>query len=101
IRPPARTINRMTIASHVVNQLLLVVIPATMFTGVADLISLSLCFTQVIFTFDLALTLSTVLGCVIGFLFLGGQLVGGTDLYISWRASKLPRGRVVKKGVEE
>lgn len=81
-----------------VNQLLLVLIPAVMYTGVADLISLSLCFTQVILTFEVALTLASVLGCTIGFLFLGGLLVSGTDLFVSWRASKRARGKGAEKG---
>jgi len=76
-----------TIASYGVNQLLLVLVPFTMFTGVADLSSVALCFTQVL-PFDVAMALAAVLGCGAGFVFLGGQLVNGVDFVVRWRAGK-------------
>ena len=86
--------NRITLASHGANQLLLILIPFTITTGFADLSSITLCLTHVL-PFELAVGL----GSGVMFMLVLGQSVSSTDLYIAWRARKKKAvvGTVIEK----
>ncbi|KAK4234431.1 hypothetical protein C8A03DRAFT_37792 [Achaetomium macrosporum] len=101
IPPITRRIHRLSIASHMVNNLLLILIAPAMFTGVSDLITLTLCLIQVVITFQTALTLVAGIAATIGFVFLGGQLASGADIFLLYRASKGAKGKGTERGDEE
>lgn len=86
--------NRITLASHGANQMLLTLIPFTVITGFADLSSITLGLTHVL-PFELAFTL----GSALAFMLVLGQAVSSTDIYIAWRAGKqkVVIGTVIEK----
>jgi hypothetical protein len=83
------------------NQLLQALVIATSFTGFADLSKITICLTQAVVPFEIAVSLGFGLAAVLTI----GQAVSGLDLYLQFRDARLrrkgsnPESENVQKGV--
>lgn len=94
--PGSSQLTRITLASNLCNQLLLILLAPAAITGFADLSSVTLCLTRVVVTFEMAISL----GLGLGFVYTLGQFVSSSELFLIFRASRKAK-KAATGGVRE